>query len=442
MALKFRIIFFFLFAISVIFTGGVLLFYFTGHRYDFGKNRIVTTGSLRVFMAAENADIFMNDKKIGRKKDVLINNLGPGVYELKIKKENHQEWRKKISVYESKTTLVGPILLFPTKPEEEILFSNIDHYTEHNGFFAMIYTNATGVNPQNMSLWDTDKQKITSMANGETEKISDISLPYPGIAILKTTDKDQHTEHAVYEKQERKFILEKIIGENIIIQKIRAMNNSEIYILANDVLWTVDIKNQTANKTTENIMDIEMYKNILWCLEKNQGGEADTILKRCKKTNGEETILTGSQWNFLEQNTGNPLIKNVNDGEIISFDGKTQKSIAENMLSARYNQDANSIVLWNDFEIWLYTRETEELKLIMRQSKKIQNVRWLDKNDYVIFSDEQGLHAIELDSREKNQTFTLVAGAWPDWNVTGDGKKIAGIKNDGDTKFITITLAE
>ncbi len=74
-----------------------------------------------------------------------------------------------------------------------------------------------------------------------------------------------------------------------------------------------------------------------------------------------------------------------------------------------WNEKENCLQYYNDFEIWIYWQESKSKELITRQSTKINEVLWQPAGYYLIFSDDQGIKAIELDSRQQRQIYQLTS---------------------------------
>lgn len=81
----------------------VISLYAQGYRYNFSEKRFVRTGA--IFLKANtDADVFLDNKLVGSTtflgNSYLINNLLPGVYEVRLSQNDFSQWRKKILVEE------------------------------------------------------------------------------------------------------------------------------------------------------------------------------------------------------------------------------------------------------------------------------------------------------------------------------------------------------
>jgi hypothetical protein len=108
---KLTILILFLVFISVI---PVIICYSMGYRIsdDF---KIVETGGIYLSISESDTTLYINDKLtkkaglIGR--NILVQNLKPGTYSIRLEKENYWYWRKNIKVQERQVEICYPLLV-------------------------------------------------------------------------------------------------------------------------------------------------------------------------------------------------------------------------------------------------------------------------------------------------------------------------------------------
>ncbi|KKS01631.1 MAG: hypothetical protein UU54_C0002G0004 [Candidatus Yanofskybacteria bacterium GW2011_GWA2_41_22] len=98
----------------------VISLYAQGYRYNFSERRFVRTGAIYLKVNTD-ADVFLNNKLIGRTtflgNSYLINNLLPGLYDIRLSKNDFYQWQKKISVEEGLVNEFSRILLLSNNKE-------------------------------------------------------------------------------------------------------------------------------------------------------------------------------------------------------------------------------------------------------------------------------------------------------------------------------------
>ena len=127
MVKKIRLLFFSLLIILFFVFSPILIFYSQGYRFDFDEKRIVKTGGLNVRVSPLGAEIYLNNKLVGKTtillSSVFVQNLLPKEYRVTVKKEGYFPWEKILKIEEQMVTKAEKIILFPEKttftPSEE-----------------------------------------------------------------------------------------------------------------------------------------------------------------------------------------------------------------------------------------------------------------------------------------------------------------------------------
>ncbi|HQA63829.1 MAG TPA: hypothetical protein PK085_01830, partial [bacterium] len=142
-------------------------------------------------------------------------------------------------------------------------------------------------------------------------------------------------------------------------------------------------------------------------------------------TGGEIFILTGSNLSRLDtpdkidvqlDSTGYQLITKEN-GKIIAINKARQQLAILDLATPAKNLQLSAtgfdwlnnrtLLIFNDWEIWIYNFQDQEPKLITRLGKKIAAAVWHKSGQHLIFAAENELRVIELDNRESRNIITL-----------------------------------
>jgi hypothetical protein len=99
----------------------VLIFYSLGYRLN-SQFRLVKTGGIYLVNNESDAVVMLNGKNVKRsnifEKDMLIRNLVPNTYYVRIEKNGYRPWKKNVKVQEQKVEVCYPLLLPNTlKPQ-------------------------------------------------------------------------------------------------------------------------------------------------------------------------------------------------------------------------------------------------------------------------------------------------------------------------------------
>lgn len=92
----------------------VLIFYSLGYRLN-SQFRLVKTGGIYLVNNESDAVVMLNGKDMKRsnifEKDMLIRNLVPNTYYVRIEKNGYRPWKKNVKVQEEKVEVCYPLLL-------------------------------------------------------------------------------------------------------------------------------------------------------------------------------------------------------------------------------------------------------------------------------------------------------------------------------------------
>ncbi|MBN2403427.1 MAG: hypothetical protein JXN64_13695 [Spirochaetes bacterium] len=97
----------------------ILILFSLGYRLD-SRLRLVKTGGIYLADIGSDAIVMINGKNIEQsgvfEKNILIRNLVPKIYYVRIEKDGFRPWKKNVKVLEQKVEVCYPLLL-PLKPE-------------------------------------------------------------------------------------------------------------------------------------------------------------------------------------------------------------------------------------------------------------------------------------------------------------------------------------
>src|SRR3989338_1225668 len=85
----------------------ILILYATGYRFE-KLFKLTEVGGLYITAPLSNADIYVNDELVKRtsafQKNVFIQNLEPGSYDIKVERRDSQSWVKRLAVFPKTVT--------------------------------------------------------------------------------------------------------------------------------------------------------------------------------------------------------------------------------------------------------------------------------------------------------------------------------------------------
>ena len=323
------------------------------------------------------------DGKLAKKTDfffgsALVENLLPKRYKIEVKKEGYLSWEKKLEIREKEVTEVKNLVLFPKNLNFNILTKKAENFwfLPDEKKIILMERDEEGFA---LKLYDLEKN-IKSHLVGEVDV-------YSGGADLMNLEFSENSKEIylgiAMKEQEKTFILkldklppqlvEKEIippPENILASQ---KQNQDVYYLDNSGYV---FKNEV--KLTEKLFPVQPETK--YALEIFQ--------------------------DFVFLDEGQTLY-------LFSSDSKSFEKFFDRINDLKISPDNKKLVFFSNSEIWILFLKDEGIKkageklFLVRLSEKIGNVFWLN-SDYLIFNSGDNLKIVEIDDRDRIQTWDIV----------------------------------
>lgn len=380
-----RTILFFILVVIFFIVTPIIIFYSEGYRFDFQTRKIIETGGLFIKTYPGEANILINDKKekttSNFARNVLIQNLLPKEYNVKINKQGYLSWEKNIEITEKKVSEID-IILFKNAYDKNILNESIlDIFKIDNGFISKKETGFYYYNPE----------------NGKEDLITK-NIAWDDIQVLKND---------LLTRKEKKYYLINSTGTkefNDIGQiNFKKDNLNNIYYQIEDRLY----KNNELIKTHIDLY--ELHNNTIYYFRGNY------LYRDDAKLISNEFILDESK-NYNLLFIYNKIFLNENNEKLYILDDNEFKKIINLNNYFEYSEWDGKILINTGNEIWVYfAKETyypeftnqNILKLIARFQHSIKDLSFIN-DKYYIFTKEKKLTVSEFDYRDKINNFIIV----------------------------------
>ncbi|MFA6272535.1 MAG: PEGA domain-containing protein [Patescibacteria group bacterium] len=406
-----------IYALSLVFVfiivAPLLILYATGFRYDFNEYKVIKTGVLAVDSDPRNAQIEINGEATGSKTPKVIKNLFPGEYSVSIEKLGYFPWEKTLPVFANQSTTTERVGLLktdsPTLVAEEKVTDLI--FSADNSYFAYV----TNTNDTNPAL--TVKQQNT-------------------LRTVLSISKIESGQQPVFSEDERFIFLQDIktnyisrilslSGQyDILLKDITGFSISDLIATGTDsALYTVSENGLSRLNLAENSIQLLIAGQIQDALVINesvyyiQNKDNYPVLYQSSAINfnsAEEisTFSSNDQYQLSHSAQGYLTVHDQKNKELSLIKIQNQFSITLDKLNPdvigfSWSPDASNLLLYNDFEIWVYNPELKQQDLLIRSSGKIKYATWSPDGKWIIYSQEGFIKAIELDGRGKRNMLNL-----------------------------------
>ena len=179
-----RTLLFFFLSLLVLIATPILIFYALGYRINWQTRTISQTGGLYLKTIPANATVFINDKK-QKNTDflfgtVLIDNLLPKSYDIRIEKEGYKSWNKRLEVQEKQVAEAKNIILFPSQLNFKTLFDHTAAAWPSPDMAQILLQRQLAQSQSRLSLWNPKTNKETILVKQLSFALHILSVQWDG----------------------------------------------------------------------------------------------------------------------------------------------------------------------------------------------------------------------------------------------------------------------
>lgn len=412
-----RVIYITFIAIFLIASPLVILFTM-GYRYNLEKGRVQKTGIIKITSQPRGATIFLNDVEYQKTQTpAKIEYQLPGDYEIKLVKDGYYDWQKKLPVYENITTFAEKVMLWKKSNSIALASSSVVSWLTSPDGNMVIASDSQ----KNISLLDINSGLIGELTGGKIEVIANLPL-YDKINLLEFSPSGRYVLAQTIKKSQIGYLLIDTLNKTtlpILNKKYVSIRwkdtGDELYALDSSILWQLELGPIRASQVRK-LSASDFYingKTIYYIKDKvliqeNLSGENSKEVKRVtcqacliKSIKSDRALIADSTRNTIA---------------IIDISGKIKSAeITADKLSWL---DGDTVLLYNNFEIYIYDFTKPDPELITRLGAPITSAIWHPQARHLIFSTEGKTKLIELDNREIRNIITIADV--PATNISSD----------------------
>jgi len=408
-----RLIYLSFFAVFII-SGSALLFYLQGFRYNSEKGKIERTGAIMATAQPIGSNIVINGSVQKENTPSTVQPLQPGNYEIIIRRDSYQTWRKNLEVKPSHVTFTGPVTLWPQPTIGKLIAAEpISDFSPAPNGETVLYFVPTGLQS---GLW------LINISTGTTTLLS-----RPSSNFLKIEWAPSSRQVLIGEKRGslmtwRRFNLEQKIWHNVNLpadllpQSIHWGNDdSELYFATDKELYRINLSNNDV-KFIWNIElnDFRVHGRLIFALAKTSSN--GYTLKALNRSNLQLVPLNdvptlSTNLSFLTNN-GDwlPLFDHDRHALYLLKSPLTStepiRRLSE-VTAVDWLPDGTKLLLANNFEVWSYDLETSNLNLLLRLSTPLVRARLYSNEPYLLYAVGHEIWALEFDTRDEQQRWLI-----------------------------------
>ncbi len=380
----------------------LIVLYVRGISFDFTGRKFVQTGLIAVRTEPKNVEVYL-DGGLARKNAGDIKFLSPAEYDLVVKKQGYQDWRKMLQVTSGQVTWANPIAnkiyLFYQNPETVDAAQGVsDFYTDGVSIFYLSGNSAVVSSvsqPQKNENFPLPKpaNMIIPSQNGKLFALTNSLTANPALETLLVFNSDNKTFTDLSSLFSGQFTA-------------KFSPDNELYVLNNNSLYRVDIEHIKKTPVLSQVRTFAFQENNIYYIRQNQNGlslmvaqppsnEGVELLKNLPDFKKAEIIINFEKQVFVLLDTNmykvtSALEKIANDVEDFSF-----------------NQQDSTIIYIHSGELDFYNPFEHTTNFITRSSLPLSNPRLEYNLAHAFFFKDGKLVALELDTRDNQNENVL-----------------------------------
>lgn len=428
----------------------IIIMYSLGYKLDTKTLKLQKTGGIFIDLDYNQYKITLNgkikkevNKTLFTQRGALIPNLMPRNYKVIIEKEGYIPWGKILKVKSGLVTEIKNAILIkkdlkPIEIDEDVI-DLITSETEKNIGY---------ITKNSIIIFDVKNQKKKSIKISEDNKLKLIGFSSDENDIFL----ENNTKIFKTDFKENKLInLKKPKTEKYLKILPSQKDKDTLYALSDkSILYEINFKKEVKIKEIlQKINNFYATKDDLVYLtqepanfyKKNIESEKITQItfNPVKDTNINSEIIT---------RFGDPIAIIDKNKNLLLFDYASEKfkKLAEGVLDAKISKDSSKLLYRKEREIYVYYLEKSypgkksgEIDLLGRFGSKIKEASWFSYNNHhIFFNIEDNLKIIELDGRDKRNSYNIIKGIIK-YSYNNIDKSVYTIKNN---KLEKITIIE
>lgn len=394
-------------AIIFMIVAPAIILYSQGYRFDVKKMMFVETGAIYLKVYPEEATIFLDNEKQKEtsffSRDLLIQNLLPQNYLIRIEKEGYHSWEKNIEVQVGLASEAKYITMFKKDNPFNLIKEDIENFfpsLDGDRFFLLTSSNEIYEYKESVKELKRILNKTQTPYN-----ISNITFSNNRNALIETST----GLYYLLTPDNQISLIKSFSSEVKNIYFDPKDEDYFIYQIGNSI-YRFNPKTEKTPKliSREKIDHFNVLNNDIIALSNKN------IILLKDLTEPEEIILNGS-FEYKEESLYEILIIEnylflLEDKKNLYFFNKENKSFElklEALTEIKYTPFFNKILFYDNNKIWLmflkkedspFFKEAYEIIELSNYLKKIDNLKWLN-GFYFILTINNGVFISEIDNR-------------------------------------------
>ncbi len=409
-----RIIVTFLFVAGFLITAPALILFTSGYRYNWKRQRIQKTGSIRVETEPAGARAYLDGVLQRRVTPTSFSRLLPEDYRVRLEKQGYLSWEKTLEVRSGETTFATGIVMYKDALPRLVLGKDV----------ALAAWDADGTDVAFVADDGQWQELAVLKAGGEPvllarfakDAYADARIEWSpsGDAILFTAVVDGATRALRFLPSSPSSTL--AVHEGFPKGRLQVRwsdDGSRIAVVSADGIFSADPATGAVSpvRLEADVQDATFRGRTTFALRKDvrEDGTPSVALER---VNGDAAAvvaeLPAGDYRFLADDGRRVLAADARKRRVFVIDPSSGEALPFDATGAAWEPKGKRLLLWNDFEIFTADPADGSRTLITRLSTPISGCAWSPAGDAVLFATANGVSLDELDDRDRRNVFDLI----------------------------------
>lgn len=385
---------FLLFLIIIIFfiASPLIVYYAKGYRFDFQNFEFTKTGTISIKTIPRNAAIFINAERYPNNSPTKIDSLKPKQYRIQITKEGYLPWEADLSVKPELVTSVTHVILLPDDLEEEsLIHGNILNFSFSLDKEKIIY-NLRGKD-QGIYLKDLKGGAITKISDVYFDEFSWSSDNKKVILTRESEEKGGENRYAYLDltgledpgSEFKIWDIGSLFSDPIEDVRWQPGNSNRVFLIQNQDLYEVNIEELAVSLLRKNIYGYTLTGGGSLYVQKQRNGyfliSEDYRISKSKKI-----LCRVTEKDIYKIILGSKKLAFIAGEDLYIILDEIPMKISSGVKNATWSPNGKRLLYFNEHQIAIYHLREKESSLLTRDSRKLTNIGWWPRSQYVIYS--------------------------------------------------------
>jgi hypothetical protein len=437
---KFQVYLYFCVTLFIVLLSAIL-FYTFGYQLDTETGEAIQTGGLVIKTPIKDVTVYQNGeiaKKNGFISDLItdfikIDNLKPAVYNIEIKKDGYQTWKKNVEIKSGQVEKFENIVILKDQYEnisvlDDISLTNYEKIWHSKIKNQIIYISSENAKQEAYIADIAQEKTIKILDSKQVSLMGDISnvswVEDSDLLAIEAKYNNRTNLHIIETKNENRiYTLTETLTNTLVEQK--KDNTLNIYgnfvVFAKDgSLFSFNYKTKVTKEILKKVKNFDIQGKYIYFFKTD---EKENCIFRTDIESADYEIRIAnlpaeydSTETFKTQEQNNRILLSYKDFlYLIDKSGEAEK-ISSDAKEAFFFQGGRRALFYNENEIWVYYTEDKlyqpdkqkgEKELITRFSGNLADIYMYQDEEHVMYKENNELKFAEMDGRDNRNIQTI-----------------------------------